>query len=312
MVSSRFQPKVVSYLPDKRPTVVYVSSFTDAVYSLLSDPEVTNEDSLSFSDPEDPFVSHPKDPRLRTNEVSELHHGKWHPASHEKYCTGPNDVLVPIIGYMDGVSTDANGCLGLIPFNFTLGIFNVATQTKKETWVTLYYHPDDEAEAALHVQPTTPFDKVQNIHQGLDDAFAELRQIMAGDGLQWDNLRYGGKVHIVNFKFVFTLIIGGTEMHDKLCGRYQSRVNVNCLCCHCDCPLVDTINPLFQANLFTLAKFERELSRNNIDYFKSISHHPIINAFHKLDFGANIYNIHLASPGEVLHMYQKGMNCRLC
>jgi hypothetical protein len=33
MVSSRFQPKVVSYLPDKRPTVVYVTSFADAVYS---------------------------------------------------------------------------------------------------------------------------------------------------------------------------------------------------------------------------------------------------------------------------------------
>jgi hypothetical protein len=127
---------------------------------------------------------------------------------------------------MDGVSTDAFGCLGLTPFNLTLGIYNVATRTKKEAWVTIYYHPDDEAEAALHVQPTTSFDKVHNLHRGLNVAFAELRQIMAGGGLKWDNLRYGGQVHEVNLKFVFTFVMGDTKMHDKLCGRSKCRLSL--------------------------------------------------------------------------------------
>ena len=38
-----------------------------------------------------------------------------------------------------------------------------------------------------------------------------------------------------------------------------------------------------------------------------ISHHPIKNAFHSLDFGSNRNNIHLATPGECLHMYQLGI-----
>ena len=42
------------------------------------------------------------------------------------------------------------------------------------------------------------------------------------------------------------------------------------------------------------------------EYFKSISHHHINNAFHDLNFGSNANNIHLASPGECLHMHQLG------
>ena len=46
------------------------------------------------------------------------------------------------------------------------------------------------------------------------------------------------------------------------------------------------------------------------DYFKQISHHPIKNAFHNLDFGSNINNIHFATPGECLHMHQLGIEKR--
>ena len=43
------------------------------------------------------------------------------------------------------------------------------------------------------------------------------------------------------------------------------------------------------------------------DYFCLISHHPIDNAFHSLDFGTNIHNIHFPTPGECLHMHQLGI-----
>jgi hypothetical protein len=149
---------------------------------------------------------------------------------------------------------------------------------------------------------------VQNLHRGLDAAFSKFRQITEAGGLRWENLRYGGKNHNVHFKFVFTFMVGDTEMHDKLCGRYNNRTNkVKCLCHHCNCPLSKTIDPDFDADLFKASKFDRQLATHNLDYFQSISHYPIDNAFHKLDFGNNPYNIHLASPGELLHMHQKGM-----
>jgi hypothetical protein len=158
--SAQFQPTIVSYLPDERPTIVYVSSFADAVYSMLSNPELMDEHNLAFPDPFNPFLCEPEDPALRTNEVSELHHGDFYKATHKEVCTGPLDVLCLYICYMDGVSTDAFGRLGLTPLNITLGILNSSTRTKKEAWVTLYFHPDDNAEAAYHVHKTTAFHKV--------------------------------------------------------------------------------------------------------------------------------------------------------
>ena len=48
-------------------------------------------------------------------------------------------------------------------------------------------------------------------------------------------------------------------------------------------------------------------SKHQEDYFKTISHHPIDNAFHPLKFGShNPQNIHFATPGETLHMAQLG------
>ncbi len=312
MQSSRFTPTIVSYLPDERPTVVYVASFADAVYSLLSDPELMNEQNLSFPDPHDPFLfaeaPHPDGRTRRKPDLSELHHGSWHNDTQQARCTGPKDVLVPVIFYMDGVATDTFGRLGLTPLNFTLGIFNAATRVKKEAWVTIYYHPDDGAEASLHKNIMTASDKIQNLHRGLDAAFAEFRQITRLGGLRWDSLVYGGQVHDVNFKFAVAFVIGDTEMHDKLCGKTVNRTNnAKCLCRHCDTPLAETINPNHRRNLFKKATFDRQNAANNFEYFTGISHYPgIVNAFHNIDMGENIYNIHLASPGEILHMHQKG------
>ena len=318
MESSGFKATLVSYLPDERPTVVFVASFADAVYSLLSDPELMKPENLSFPHPHNPFLPEPpKVPllpgaRTRKGDLSELHHGTWYKATHKSRCTGPQDVLAPVIGYMDGVATDAFGRLGLTPFNFTLGIFNTATRARKEAWVTIYYHPDDAAEASLHTNPTTSFHKCQNLHRGLDAAFAEFREITRIGGLRWDSLAYGGSVHSVNFKFALAFVVGDTEMHDKLCGKTLNRsATAECLCRHCDTPLLQSINPDHQRNLFKKSTFDRHNAANNLDYFKRISHHPgLLNAFHSVDMGENIHNIHLASPGELLHMLQKGMMMR--
>ena len=50
-----------------------------------------------------------------------------------------------------------------------------------------------------------------------------------------------------------------------------------------------------------------DTTKNQEEYFKSISHHPINNAFHQLKFGSNNQNnIQFVTPGETLHMAQLG------
>jgi hypothetical protein len=125
MMSSRFKPTIVTYLPDQRPTLVYmvyIASFADAVYSLLSYPKLTKQDNLAFPDPKVPFVSEPIIGQLRpppTTDMNELHYGTWYKATYKARCTQALDVLCPVIAYIDGVSTDANGRLGLL-FHSTL------------------------------------------------------------------------------------------------------------------------------------------------------------------------------------------------
>ena len=112
-------------------------------------------------------------------------------------------------------------------------------------------------------------------------------------------------------KFAICFVIGDTEMHDSLCGKYNCRnSNISVICRHCDCPTQSIVDPAIveKSKLFTPERLDPEKPSHDSKYFQSISHHPIQNSFHSMDFGCNKYNIHLASPGELLHMHQLGVS----
>jgi hypothetical protein len=176
---------------------------------------------------------------------------------------------------MDGVAINAFGHLGLILVNFAFGTFNKAACTRKEAWVTICYHPNNTAKASLHKGPTSSFHKCQNLQRGLHAAFAKFREMSGNCGLLWDNLRHGGSVHGVNFKFAPAFVVSDTEMHDKLCGKTQNCASeAQWLCCHCDAPLEQIIKPDHPRHLFKKATFDRQNATNNAACFKSMSHHP--------------------------------------
>ena len=114
-------------------------------------------------------------------------------------------------------------------------------------------------------------------------------------------------------KFAIAYVIGDTELHDKLCLHYGSRTEgVKCLCRHCNCSTEDLVDPTKQHlyRLWNSSDFKRTDNEGNIrgkEYWKSISHHPLSNAFHDINFGENENGIHLATPGETLHMHQLGV-----
>ena len=66
----------------------------------------------------------------------------------------------------------------------------------------------------------------------------------------------------------------------------------------------------FRTKLYQPSDLNVDLENTNPGYFKSISHHPIKNTFHSMEFGINANNIHLATPGECLHMHQLGIERR--
>jgi len=118
-------------------------------------------------------------------------------------------------------------------------------------------------------------------------------------------------------KFRLAFVIGDTELHDKLCGKYGSRsAGVQKLCRHCDCSTLHITNPAYldSSTLWMpnqLCPLRNDNSEYQAAYFKSISHHPIKNTFHQMNFGSgNPHGIHLGTPGETLHMSQLGCTKR--
>jgi len=225
-----------------------------------------------------------------------------------------NEILCPITIEVDETYLDNHGRLSICPVNIKCCLFNVETNRKEEASSTLFYLPNDEAEAAHHKLPTLPVHKAQNLHNALREGFKDLRHLMDNKtGVPW-KIFYGGKEHQVNLRFAIANIISDTAMHDKICGHFGIRNwNVNYICRHCKCPtqqLTDS-ESFLEHPLFTPQELDPSLQAHQPpQYWQSLSHHPVKNALDELEYGVNKYKCHLCTCGEVLHMHQKGAMTR--
>jgi len=196
----------------------------------------------------------------------------------------------------------------------------------------LYYHPTCPGDKGAE-----SIDNVNNLHSGLRLALSSLKDACnLTDGIEWSNLPWNKKKWSVRMKFAVAYFIGDTPQHDQLCGHYQTS-NSKMICRHCNCPRALGINARVNVlkvpvslksgnmqvskhqngdeyqsiRLWNISDFTAPTVDEGVNveqYFKNISHHGVHNgnAFYDLDFGENPHNIHLASPGERLHMHQLG------
>ena len=235
-----FRPKLIDWCEKAIPNVhegvsnqqIYVRSFKDALTSLLTNVTLMKEENLSFPNKETPLSYENNPPMEGSTEITELHHGNWWGNTWKQKCSAEkNEILVPIILYMDGVAIDKHGKTSITPLNLTLGILSTHTRAvRPDAWETIYYHPSRKGENAT--------DNLVNLHSGIREALSTLKDACNDeDGVLWTNLPWNGKTWSVRLKFSVAFVIGDTELHDKLCCHYCSRVsNVSKTCRHCNCP----------------------------------------------------------------------------
>ena len=157
-----FQPHGINWLPDNKLVQVYCRDFCQALFSLLTHPQLVHKDNFSFPLPDTPFL--PDGFKIDTNTpLTELHHGRWWTDSWKSLCKNPDEILVPIILYMDGILLDPNSYLNLTPLNMTLGIFKTDVQKQACAWETLYFHPDK----IISNKKSSGLDTVTNLHSDL-------------------------------------------------------------------------------------------------------------------------------------------------
>lgn len=140
--------------------------------------------------------------------------------------------------FIDKTHTDTNGRLKLEPVMFTLGIFKRKCRANPMFWRTLGFITD----VLDNTKPNKDKpEKEQDYHNMLNIVLKSFKQAQKTP-VVWKFCENGQMVE-KNCFFPVLFIIGDTEGHDKLCGRFLNRNNIQRLCRYCDCKFDKTDDP---------------------------------------------------------------------
>ena len=157
------EPKIIkSQLPSNNESIdIVVHDFTSSLYSLLNDTILMQQSNLLFminSESEIIFQNKQKSENIKV--YNDIDSGSVFEKAHATYVTEQNELLCPIIFFIDKTHTDVNGRLCLEPVRFTLGIFNRATRSNPLAWRTLGYISDISSKASSNQS----IDKIKDYH----------------------------------------------------------------------------------------------------------------------------------------------------
>jgi hypothetical protein len=231
---SALTPKKQQYklLSNNEEVPVVYFDFLESLKTLLNDPDLMRPENLIDYDPtidlEDP-----------TSVLDDINTGTVWEKAHNFYVSDPEtQKLIPIIFFMDKTHTDINGRLKLEPVSFTLGIFNRKCRSNPLFWRTLGFVTDIDVNVG---NASVSELKQQDYHNMLKIVLASFEKAQQRP-VAWKFTNESG-TNIKNCIFPVLFIIGDTDGHDKLCGRYLSRTNIQRLCRYCNISFLHTDDP---------------------------------------------------------------------
>lgn len=231
----------------KQNVVIVTHDFKSLFYSLLSDENLLTENNLLY-DSTNLFELPTKPSSKRDFKIGDVNTGTvWYDACNFYLNRSNQELLCPIIFYIDKTHTDLKRCSCIEQIRFKLGIFKYEVRNRPSSWRTLGYIPDqgnfvyDKAES-----------KLSDYHLMIELILQSYKNCQ-NDCLGW-NLCLGNRTEQVFFRIPVLFLIGDTDNHNKMCGKFscQSR-GVKRLCRYCDCPFEETENPFYE---FTLNKLK--------------------------------------------------------
>ena len=287
-------------LPGSKSKVnMVLHDFKQCFYSLLSDSQLMDENNLLI-DPDDIFGI----PLSKQSQkyISDVNTGDAWRLAHKLYVKSDmSELLCPIIFFIDKTHTDLNGRLCIEQIRFTLGIFKQHIRNQSRSWRTLGYVLDQN-----QICTNTSKNKMQDYQAMTAQILISLKDAQRS-AIGW-NLILKEKTVKVFFRVPILFIIGDTDGHDKLVGKFANRTNkVSRICRYCDCPFNETDDPFYSFKLNKKKDIEKLLSNNKAVELKDMSFHCIPNAWSDLLFCDNLHGIYGATPAELMHCLQKGL-----
>ena len=292
--------------PDGRVFALVTHRAKSMIHSLLTSPLMEDDTNLLFPNLEDPLA--PPPPIVLT--LADIDTGRSYRNAYNLLCRGrPKHIMCGIILYIDKLAVDRHGHLSLEPVYFTLSIFNQKTRNKPEAWRPLGYIPNLGLQSkAENRHSMLSSQKVQLYHDILSRILRSLVELQQSEPMPF-HLSFGNREYDVLLKFPLLAILGDTESHDRLCGRYNMRgINTARLCRHCDTPTHETANVDYLWRHIIPDDIKTLLAADDLQGLKNISQHPIRNAFYDgVCLGGNRRGVHGMSPAEPLHLLELGL-----
>ena len=293
--------KSIELRGSKNKTELVMHSFKEMFYSLLNDKELMDPNNLIIDENDIYDESIGIKDSVTSKMYNDINSGTVYTKGKQEYLKSNNDVLCPIIFFIDKTHTDINGRLCLEPIRFTLGIFNRETRNNPKAWRTLGYIADQ-----AQMKKTKPHEKAIDYHHMMEILLEEFK-ILQKDRIQWDLVFKDSVKRTVYFKIPVLFIIGDTEGHDKICGRFTSRANIKRLCRCCNIPFDETDNPEFKFKLNKHKTIMDQVRHWDKDKLKKISMHKLSNAWTDVLFCDPDRGLYGALCGDLMHCLQHGL-----
>ena len=269
------------------------------LHSLLTS-SIMQDDNLVINE------SYPIELPTPSGSVGEILSGHWARRTHAKLCNGKDDMLVPLILYINKTHTEEKGVNNVEPVCFTLGIFKKSVQMNPEAWHPLgYINNTDVRDASSEQRKRFTGDTMIDFHTILKVILRSLVSTQQKGGVLWD-LEYKGKVHRVNLKLPICVIIGDAQGQDKLCAKYGSN-NVDMLCRSCDCTMENADNPFYKCQYKRMDAIKKLFYNGDLTALAKQNIHNVENAFFDCCFGDNGRGIYGATPFDTLHTVNLGL-----
>jgi hypothetical protein len=285
--------------------------FTPALLSMLQDESLMVSENLVINKDYPLSMYVPSD-----GKVGEANSGSRYRELYHELAQGKNQLLVPIIMYLDGTAIDSKGHIEICPVSFTTSLLTEEARRDVDAWRLLGYVPDlnrgrsgamnNFANASAEEKGRT----TRNFHKVMDVMMAGWVKAQAGldDRLKEVPLRLGDRWFVVEIVCPLLFVINDGKQGDQLCcrtnGHHSStlRHHRSCDCLyddldnadvHCSFMLSDTVNHVSQ---FGSQEDRRQLSIYRCD-----------NAFNRIQMGKNPHGIFMCAVVDVMHTIQHGI-----
>jgi Plavaka transposase len=315
--------KALEHSQDRLPHIVPVSledhddvsdvvcfDFAPALLSILQDEVLMSGNNLVIneSDPLSMFI--PDDGRL-----GEAHTGSRYRDLYEELAQGHNQLLVPIILYLDGTIIDSKGHIEVCPVSFTTTLLTEKARRDAGAWRLLGYVPDLHRgrSSAMNAVANSQSQKgrtTRNFHRIMDVVLQGLKSAQAGEDrrLKGAPVKLGGKWLAVDIVCPLLFVINDGKQGDQLCGRVTSH-HSSTRRHHrsCDCVYEDLSNANVQCSFLTTSEVNNICAHGSEEALQQWSIYRVDNAFNRVQMGSNPHGIFMCAVIDVMHTIQAGV-----